>query len=184
MLYSSQAEFTETLYEMPQSEDRHLTLTYNISNPSHVSFIRTDTVGKAVSGIAPRIPDLVCDAFHFDASLERVVYAQVFSDRDTGRCSGILLEYEDGIKRVLGQCRFGFDAVRCYEHPTKFCYMPIEYPGKEPLCLPLKHVHAAFDSDTGLFGDQDTAKWEICPMKGIVHFSFNEKDTVIKVCDA
>lgn len=184
MAYFSRAEVIETLYEMPQSEDRHLTLTYNISNPPHVSFMGADTVGKAVSGIEPRTQELLTDASHFYASLEQVAYAQVFSDRETGRCSGILLEYEDGIKRALGQCRLGFDAVRCYEHPTNFCYMPIKYPGNQSFGFLCDHVFAAFDSDTGPFEEQDTAKWEICPMKGILQFAFNKKETVIKIRDA
>jgi hypothetical protein len=176
-----QSEVTGNLYKSPQSEDHHLTLLHNTATPSRVLFIGADTVGETISGIK----SVIHYRNHFYASLEGVVYAQVFSDQENGRCTGILLEYYDGIKRALGQCRLGFDAVRCYERPTKFCYMPITIPREDPASVspPYRQVHVAFDTGTGLSVEQDPAKWEICRMKGILKFTFDEKDTILEIRD-
>lgn len=180
----SRAHFTETLYSIPQFEDRHLTLIHNGWNHSSASFIGADTVGEATSGLELRTDDPLQSAINCYESLERVVCAKVFSENESGKCRGILLEYEDGIKRTLGQCRLGFDAVRSYEHPTSFCYLSISYRIHEHLAYFGKNVYVAFNSETSSVEGQGTAEWEIHPMQGTLHFAYNSYETVINVYDA
>lgn len=180
----SRAHFTETLYNIPQFEDRHLTLIHNGSNHSIASFIGADTVGEATSGLELRINDPLPFAINCYESLERVVCAQVFSEIESGKCRGILLEYEDGIKRTLGQCRLGFDVVRSYEHPTSFCYLSITYRIHEHLGYFGKKPYVAFNSETSSVEGQGTAEWETYPMRGTLHFAYTSSETVLKVYDA
>lgn len=180
----SMAKFEETLYKIPPSEDCHLTLIHNVVNRSRMSFIGADTVGEVASGLEPRINDPIPSACNFYASLERVVCAQVFSDNESSKCRGILLEYEDGVKRTLGQCRLGFDAVRSYEHPTAFCYLTNSYRRVKHLAYENTDVYVAFDFDTGLFEVKDAAKWEIHPMKGTLQLAYTTSQTVLKIHNA
>ncbi|KAL7902765.1 hypothetical protein HDV64DRAFT_266767 [Trichoderma sp. TUCIM 5745] len=148
------------------------------------SIVVTDTVGEATSGLELRTDDPLQSAINCYESLERVVCAKVFSENESGKCRGILLEYEDGIKRTLGQCRLGFDAVRSYEHPTSFCYLSISYRIHEHLAYFGKNVYVAFNSETSSVEGQGTAEWEIHPMQGTLHFAYNSYETVINVYDA
>lgn len=177
-------EIIEPVYRAQESKDRHLTLIHNDLGRFDFAFIGADTIGETASGIEPPLQDPLPNACNFHASLERVVCAQVFSDRETERCRGILLEYEDGIKRALGQCRLGFDPVRCYEYPTRLCYLPGIYRLKRGHTREPRVVHVAFDPESDLLVRHDTGKWEICPMKGTLHFAFSCLETVLKIHDA
>ncbi|KAL7921836.1 hypothetical protein ACQKWADRAFT_294567 [Trichoderma austrokoningii] len=176
----SRKQLKETVYKKPQSEDRHLTLIHHVPYRSRMSFIGADTVGEAVSAMEPQIDDPLGYAQNFYASLERVVRAQVFTETGTSVCRGILLEYEDGIKRTLGQCRLGFDSVRCYEYPTTFCCMTAKDSCVRPNKYEYSHVHVAFDSEHGLLVEEDV-KWETYPMKGTLQFAYTNIQTAIKV---
>lgn len=177
----------ETLYKMQQSEDRHPTLIYDVSYRSSVSFIGAGTIGETASGIQPNITDPLPHARNSFAPLERVVKAHVFTNNESDGCRGILLEYEDGIKRALGQCRLGFYLVQCYEYPTKLCHMPVKYFWAGSRGYHGKGVRVTFDSENGLFAEEDAedaAKWEIYPMKGTLQFAHDRLDTALKIHDA
>ncbi|KAL6910158.1 hypothetical protein GGI43DRAFT_389463 [Trichoderma evansii] len=175
----------ETLYEMQQPD--HPTLIYDVVNRSFIWFIGAGMIGEPASGIEtdtkyPNDPRIYL--YNSYAPLERVVKAHVFTDNEADRCRGILLEYEDGMKRALGQCRLGFDHAQCYENPTTFCYLPVKSLFKENLGYHDKGIQVTFDSKTGPFEEQDTAKWEICPMKGTLQFGLTHLETIVKIHDA
>lgn len=55
------------------------------------------------------------------APLEHVARLRLFTDEDAGICRGLLLEYEDGGQRTVGECRVGLDVERAYERPVGLC---------------------------------------------------------------
>lgn len=55
------------------------------------------------------------------APLENVARLRLFTDEDAGICRGLLLEYEDGGQRSVGECRVGLDVERAYERPVGLC---------------------------------------------------------------
>lgn len=58
------------------------------------------------------------------ASVERL---SIFNHPRTGLCMGILLQYENGAQRSLGQCRLGVDPVQNYVKPAHICLHPQDY---------------------------------------------------------
>ena len=54
------------------------------------------------------------------APLDNVVCARIF-ENDEEECMGIILEYENGGMRSLGQCRLGVDFERRYYKPRYMC---------------------------------------------------------------
>lgn len=181
---SPNTKTNETLYEMQQSD--RPTIIYDVVNRNFIWFVGAGTIGEPASGIESdtKYPnDSRSYLYNSYAPLERVVKAHVFTDNEADRCRGILLEYEDGTKRALGQCRLGFDLVRCYENPTTFCYLPVEPIYKENRGYQDKGIQVTFDSETGPFAEQDTAKWEIYPMKGTLQFAFHNLETIVKIHD-
>ncbi|KAL7958976.1 hypothetical protein V8C34DRAFT_281120 [Trichoderma compactum] len=55
------------------------------------------------------------------APLEHVARLRLFTDEDAGICRGLLLEYEDGGQRAVGECRVGVDVERAYVRPVCLC---------------------------------------------------------------
>lgn len=174
----------QTLHITQQADDRHLILIHDVPYDNRISFIGADKITSTTSSITTNRQFFSYFACHHYASLEGVANAHVFTDHERqGVCNGILLEYEDGTERALGQCRLGLDPIQCYKHPTKFHFAVVK-------CAANRHgdeyeiVQAAFDSETGLFSTHDTANWETCEMKGILQFSFRFSAAAIKIHDA
>ncbi|OTB14314.1 hypothetical protein K445DRAFT_23719 [Daldinia sp. EC12] len=61
------------------------------------------------------------------ASLWNVIRVIVYDNPDTGFCRGILLHYNNGAERALGQCRIGVDPAKIYDMPTYVCFIPQRY---------------------------------------------------------
>ncbi|KAL7914516.1 hypothetical protein GGI35DRAFT_148193 [Trichoderma velutinum] len=55
------------------------------------------------------------------ARLEHVARLRLFTDEDAGICRGLLLEYENGGQRSVGECRVGVDVERAYVKPVCLC---------------------------------------------------------------
>ncbi|KAL6790293.1 hypothetical protein GGI42DRAFT_347120 [Trichoderma sp. SZMC 28013] len=55
------------------------------------------------------------------APLEHVARLRLFTDEDAGICRGLLLEYEDGGQRSVGECRVGLDVQQAYVRPVCLC---------------------------------------------------------------
>lgn len=61
-------------------------------------------------------------ALFFSAPLDNVTRLQVLGDPGTGCCHAILLDYANGSRRALGNCRLGVDPViETYPHPARLC---------------------------------------------------------------
>ncbi|KAI0896563.1 hypothetical protein F4806DRAFT_431498 [Annulohypoxylon nitens] len=70
-------------------------------------------------------------SYYSSASLRNVNHVLVFNNPYTGFCRGILLDYENGAKRALGQCRVGIDSATAYSRPTHFCFRREAYSPSE-----------------------------------------------------
>lgn len=176
-------EITETLHLIQAADDSRLTLIHEVPYDKGISFMAVDKIARTTSRITTNRMDFFYFATHSYASLEGVVNAHVFKDKEQGVCRGILLEYEDGTQRALGQCRLGLDTVQCYKHPTKFHYAIVEsssYIKKHHY----KCLQAAFDAESGLFSTHDTSEWKTCPMKGFLQISFSHWEVGGRIHDA
>ncbi|KAI1416945.1 hypothetical protein F5Y13DRAFT_102682 [Hypoxylon sp. FL1857] len=60
------------------------------------------------------------------ASLQNTIRVQVFAD-EHGYCRGILLDYSNGARRALGQCRVGVDLAKCYTAPSYVCFRNVYF---------------------------------------------------------
>jgi hypothetical protein len=58
------------------------------------------------------------------AHLDGAAYLTVFEDPVTRYCKGIIIDYENGGARAIGQCRIGDDPFVVYENPSKLCLAP------------------------------------------------------------
>lgn len=56
------------------------------------------------------------------ASLEELQSVEVFYDRDSRYCKGMLLNYQNGGCRALGLCRIGVDPSKEFWQPLQICY--------------------------------------------------------------
>ena len=59
------------------------------------------------------------------APLRGVAGITVFEDAVTRYCKGIIIDYENGGARAIGQCRIGEDPYVFYEHPVSLCMAPV-----------------------------------------------------------
>ncbi|UKZ46823.1 hypothetical protein TrVGV298_001033 [Trichoderma virens] len=73
--------------------------------------------GQTLSGKT----DAAQSAFMSMAPLEHVVGIRLFAEVDSIISQGLLLEYENGAQRSLGECRVGIDTERAYANPVGFC---------------------------------------------------------------
>ena len=74
---------------------------------------------------------------------------------------GILLEYENGSQRALGQCRFGVDISKTQSRPAGVCLLSARRVYFVPES---QHSHTHWP-------------WEFCEMKGSLVFWFNDSET-------
>lgn len=66
-------------------------------------------------------------AYFSYAELENVRNMEVYHDKKLRICRGVIVRYDNGAERSLGQCRIGVDSVRVFEEPQFFCYKKTKY---------------------------------------------------------
>ncbi|KAK8001404.1 hypothetical protein PG991_013626 [Apiospora marii] len=65
-------------------------------------------------------------ALFFSAPLDNVTRLQVLGDPGSGHCHAVLLDYANGSRRALGNCRLGVDPViGTYLEPARICCRPV-----------------------------------------------------------
>jgi hypothetical protein len=64
---------------------------------------------------------------HSHAPLENIRQVRMFyyQDRSVQSCKGLLVEYDDGGKRALGQCRLHVDPSDTFERPTRIAFLHV-----------------------------------------------------------
>lgn len=103
------------------------------------------------------------------APLMNVTRIHVFENRAHGYCKAILLEYENGAQRAVGNCRLGVDPAKTYLNPSHICYRL-----GSVLSQPEKHRLLWVDtgSECAHTHDEDAQGWVCSVMEGHLKFMF------------
>lgn len=123
---------------------------------------------------------------HSTARLEQVKLTEVYYDRRTSCCRGIMFFYENGKRRAVGECRIGVDFVRRCEYPTHIMYSEKEYilPDSRTryegtvveMTNDINHVYSTSSMVTLI-----SAAWRPAIMSGRLEFRFAYGSTHIRV---
>lgn len=126
---------------------------------------------------------LLKDAHYSSAALENVTAASVFVAAESGLCMGIILEYCNGTKTSLGQCRLGYDRCITVRQPTQLCWAAADYrcpklrrSFKGLVLLWCSLTGGEFTGTMGLC----VRNWSYHDMVGSVELWFNDKSTKLR----
>ncbi|CEJ95157.1 hypothetical protein VHEMI10655 [[Torrubiella] hemipterigena] len=176
-------------------------LRFSQTNPQNFIYSVPDSRALSVFGVFTPEPELVASvkAFHYpirdDPPIDRAYFAaaplshiddlKVFHDAETGSCVGILLRYNNGAERCVGQCRLGVDNVQYFERPNRICLRKIESdfdtddPDEFDTVPPTQNalVSAACNADH----DHAEPGWACLPMRGELQCWFSCEETDVRV---
>ncbi|KAM0560011.1 hypothetical protein ACHAPJ_003968 [Fusarium lateritium] len=113
------------------------------------------------------------------APLKDVTRMQVLEDEESGFCKAILLEYGNGARRALGNCRLGIDRARTCLNPSRICYRPSGHASGIRRDIPAVRVQAA----CGSTHHHDEGDWICSAMEGVVEFWFSREQSVIRLVE-
>jgi hypothetical protein len=174
----TKAPVYETLYIAGQ---QHITLIHSSPCNSGISVIKADTDHQfkycGIPSDGPPVP-AACSS---SAPLENISNIHVFTDESTRLCKGLLIEYNNGLKRSLGQCRLGMDFVQIYKKPSSISHASTYQPTCEKHLVSCKGVHVIFDSQNQQYGEDEGLIWEHYEMKGQLYFWFTMHEVFFKV---
>lgn len=112
------------------------------------------------------------------APLFNVRRTHIYYEAGVKTCRGILVEYLDGSKRALGHCKVGIDQTQECIEPGQLCY--VSTISNSPLPgLKRQSVQVVVSKENA--HEHVGTDWICCPMKGVLGFWFNDKDTKIEV---
>lgn len=102
----------------------------------------------------------------------------VFYDSQEGFCAGMLLEYDNGAQRSLGQCRIGIAPAKSYTKPSRICLQRRLY-SKPGISVELQAtvVQVTERDECGHDGDGEGDGWDCSPMCGDLEFWFSDRET-------
>ncbi|KAH7111463.1 hypothetical protein B0J13DRAFT_461938 [Dactylonectria estremocensis] len=162
------------------SKSRSMTMIYDTLELQPVSVIGAYPTGEEDhSPMTPFRHPFIDDApfsnacFSF-ASLDLVDCMRVFNDKLTGLCLGILLHYQNGAQRSLGQCRVDVDPVEDYVKPVHLCFRRQVHvrPGT-PVQLQATMVRGTSSQEH----NHDEQGWTCFEMQGALEFWFSCEET-------
>lgn len=109
-------------------------------------------------------------ASYSSAPLSNVIRAQVFSERrfSDSVCRGILLEYRDGSKRALGQCKLGVARSEECINPAQLCFTSV-------VTNNVNNVKVKVFNGSSHPAHEETG-WTCCLMNGVLEFWFSERE--------
>lgn len=113
-----------------------------------------------------RLPSTTIDFSCASASLDRVSKIQIFYVPGTLFCRGIIFQYDDGLRRALGQCRVGIDEIQVYARPSHICFIHTTYrqPHMDTEFQGVKVLSTIFDQDH----NHEGTSWTCCEMSGVL----------------
>ncbi|KAL7922270.1 hypothetical protein ACQKWADRAFT_84052 [Trichoderma austrokoningii] len=166
------------------AEQRHPTLVYNIPYKDAIAIFEVGNTFRVITNRTradeadePHLPN----ACFSSAPLTDVRRAYVFTG-DFKLCKGILIEYNSGLKKALGQCRLGLDSVQEYSEPFILSYATTPYvPKCNRFGTLSKSVYLSFDPQRHLYYHDKKLVWEHYPMKGQLSFWFTKHEVFLQV---
>lgn len=197
----------DRLYTLEKDARRHFNFIYEIPFNSMASLIQPDaevaTDGDADGQYAATVidtpPTITCRnpnatfsqtspmAFFSSASLEGILNVHVFTVSQNKFCKGILIEYENGSKRALGQCRLGLDQVQSWHRPLSMHYMPVEYERNVGDLVnetrTSKGAHVTFDCESSRISEDGSMEENYYALKGRLNFWFTYHDVELLFVD-
>ncbi|KAK4151892.1 hypothetical protein C8A00DRAFT_35462 [Chaetomidium leptoderma] len=125
----------------------------------------------------PRPEQFPSPGWHFSyAPLDNVWRIQAFLEEDDVHCRGLLLEYEGGGQRALGQCRLLVDRTKTYNRASKIAFTNVlRLPADSEIDLEATKV--AFDDEVPEGGDG----WLSFGITGTLWFWFREEETRLEM---
>lgn len=116
------------------------------------------------------------------APLQSAVSTQAFYDAETRVHRGIIINYQDGTRRALGQCRVGLDPFKYCASPSRVCFTLPDPAQRRTRLHQEFSVKFEFGTDMEHTHDgTDNLEWICSPMKGILQFWFSGKDTRLEI---
>lgn len=200
------------MYSLEKSSWRHLNLIYSIPASGLMTLIRPDAeivadgdADDQNTAIAidfpPKISSLPPDAvtssllhkaFFSSASLEGILNVHVFTESVFTEswqklCKGILIEYENGSRRALGQCRLGLDEVQSWYKPLSMHCVPAVY-GRTVGDLinesrTSRSAHVTFDCESSHVTEDGSLEENYYEMKGRLNFWFTIHEVELQFVD-
>ncbi|KAK1252819.1 hypothetical protein MKX08_004006 [Trichoderma sp. CBMAI-0020] len=126
-------------------------------------------------------------AFFSSASLEGILDVHVFTVSWRKLCKGILIEYENGSKRALGQCRLGLDDVQSWHRPLSMHYVPVEYERNVSDLVretrTSKSAQVTFDCESGHVTEDGSLEENYYELKGRLNFWFSYTEVLLQFVD-
>lgn len=119
------------------------------------------------------------------APLKDVVRISIYRGNKRKLCRGILLEYQNGAQRSLGQYRLGVDKGKHYTKPTRLCFRPTTYDGRwlngprYPDPGGSQKV-TVVTCTTECLHTHERDGWTCCALEGELEFWFSEGETSLK----
>ncbi|KAG5794703.1 hypothetical protein H9Q69_006230 [Fusarium xylarioides] len=112
--YLSGKEPTVFVYNVPHKRSHNMygAVSDNKGDESLAPFPRKHTMG----GCPP-----YRGRIYSQAPVKGIVRVDVYYNEANGYCRGLLLEYDNGAQRALGQCRVRVDPFKAYEKPDWIC---------------------------------------------------------------
>jgi hypothetical protein len=130
---------------------------------------------------------LLPKAFFSSASLEGILNVHVFTVSWKKLCKGILIEYENGSKRALGQCRLGLDDVQSWHKPLSMHYVPADYDRN--VCDLInesrtsRSAQVTFDSESSHVTEHGSLEENHYELKGRLNFWFTFHEVELQFVD-
>lgn len=110
------------------------------------------------------------EAYFSWAPLSSVSSTLVFYDESNGACRGVLLRYENGGARAVGQCRLQVDPTEEVDQPVRLCLQIGSHSSRFDRILYTAHVKFKQDPQAG--GTLEDEGWKSYKMQGIMKFWF------------
>ncbi|PON29443.1 hypothetical protein TGAM01_v201692 [Trichoderma gamsii] len=197
----------DEVYTLEKDSWRHINLIYSIPASGLMTLIRPDaeividgnvdeqntviaiTISPTITSLYPGAvsSSLLPKAFFSSAPLEGILNAHVFTVGWKKLCKGILIEYENGSKRALGQCRLGLDEVQSWHKPLSMHYVPEEY-GRTVGDLinesrTSRSAQVAFDCESSHVTEDGSLEENYHELKGCLNFWFTYHEVELQFVD-
>lgn len=125
--------------------------------------------------LGPSSPSPIGDDSYFSwAPLRGISSTFTYHDPNTGFCRGILIQYENGGARTLGQCRLQVDPVENVHQPRMLCFRNETHRSRGQRSV--HRTQVSFQHNTH---DEQDNEWKCHSLEGIVQFWFTDDSSFL-----